>query len=141
MEEDSKFTVSALNWLYEMEALESPVLMTNLQENIYLAHPGIKNVEILIFEEYKQILIYLEINFISKLLRKNNLISDLVGDIIKNLLPSFKYRVVFDKEILTQALKKAKEVYGGQNEDISPTNDIHDKPTSNPINTSADSSS
>lgn len=132
MEDDNnKVKVSALSWLYEMEVLQSPVIMTNLKENILLAHENIKDSEILIFQEHKQILIYLEIDWKAKLFKKHKEISSKVEDIITTLLPSFKNRVVFDKNILTLALKKAKEIYGGSNEDIGLSNDVIDT-TTNP---------
>lgn len=120
MEIDAKQQInsSALKWLYEMEALQSPVLRQNLYENVFVAHRGIHDCKIFITPPQtgqKGILIWLKLGFWTKLVHKDEVYA-LVEQIVNTLLPSFRVRVVADESLLKLAEKRADEIYGGKSE-------------------------
>ncbi len=115
MGNDEQLKVSALAWLYEMEAINSPVLQANLQENILLISPKIKNCEVLIMKEVSSIMVYIEVNWINNYFYGEKIKSE-VTQVIKRLLPSFRSRVVTDRKILNLTIKKLVEFYGVPNE-------------------------
>lgn len=114
LQDDNKLKTSALSWLYEMEYLDSPTVQQNLQENILLSDKSIKNCEILILRDFKDIMIYIELGIFAKILRGPQIIQN-IETIVKRLLPSFRIRVVLDKQILNLTIKKLEEQYENLN--------------------------
>ena len=117
MEMDTKQQInsSALKWLFEMEALDSPVLLQNLYENVFLSHQGIKDCKIFITPPQtgqKGILVWLKLKFWTRVFHKEEAYS-VAEQVIKTLLPSFRVRIVDDEKLLYLAVEKLKEVYGG----------------------------
>lgn len=115
MHDAGKTQSAALKWLYEMEALQSPVLRQNLYENVFMAHLGIKDCKLFITPpstNQKGVLIWLKLKFWSKLFKKEEAYQA-VTQVVNNLLPSYRVRVVDDEKILELAEKRMKEMYGG----------------------------
>ena len=119
---------SALKWLYEMEALDSPILLQNLYENVFLADKRIKDCKIFITPpqtQQKGILVWLKLGFWAKTFHKDQIYL-IVEQVIETLLPSYRVRIVDNENILFLAVKRLKELYG----DTHATNNNNDnKPT------------
>ena len=113
--DDNKLKTGALSWLYEMEMLSTPTLQNNLQENILLSNPSIQSCQILIIEDFKDILVFTKLGWFARKFKQKS-ISSSVESVVKRILPTFRVRVVADKSIFDLALKKVKDYYGGLNE-------------------------
>jgi hypothetical protein len=110
-----KLNTAALKWLYELELVQSPTLVQNLYENIFLCHPGIKNCELLITNPAhpnKGVLVYLEFTLWTKLFKKTEALFA-VEQTIRALLPSYRFRLVEDYNILQMAKKLNQEISNG----------------------------
>lgn len=132
MHDTGKTQSAALKWLYEMEALDSPVLRQNLYENVYMAHLGIKDCKLFITPSstnQKGVLIWLGLKFWSKIFKKEEVYLA-VTQVVNNLLPSYRVRIVADEKILELAEQKMREVYGGSSETTKPTDSSNDVDTS-----------
>ena len=119
-------TADALKWLFEMEAVDSPVLRANLYENVYLADRGIVDCAVWItptFTYQKGILIWVKLGWKAKMFNKDTSFAR-IKEVVNNLLPSYDIRIVEDMNILELAQKKIEEVYGGMNE--TDTNNVTD---------------
>lgn len=115
MNDTGKTQSGALRWLYEMEALQSPVLRQNLYENVYMAHLSIKDCKIFITPPVtgqKGILIWIKLGLWATWFKKDE-IYQAVTLVVNNLLPSFRVRIVDDEKILELADQRMREVYGG----------------------------
>lgn len=119
-----KYQREGLRWLQEMQLVSSPQLINNLKLNLFAISRHIRDCEMLISNEHKAILIWLELGWFGRKFYRESIISE-SEDIIQQMLPSFKLRVVTDKAILDLAVKRVKEMLGGSNEDLntSSTND------------------
>lgn len=121
-------TAAALKWLYEMEAIDSPVLRANLYENIFLADRGIVDCAAWItptFTYQKGVLIWVKLGWRTKWFGKEIALSRIKG-VVKGLLPSYEIRIVEDRNILEMAQKKVEEVYGEKVYEKSDTDNISD---------------
>ena len=136
-------TSAALKWLYEMEAIDSPVLRANLYENIFLSDPGIIDCAAWLtptFTYQKGVLVWIKLNRRTKWFRKEEAYSR-VKEVIKGLLPSYDVRIVEDRNILDMAQKRVEEIYGGKhNETINESNktDCTDTSSQGDISPSSD---
>ncbi len=111
---DNDFTTSALSWLYDMEILSSPTVLTNLRENILLSHKRIKNCEILIIEDRQDLMVFIEVTRLGLFFKKEKDIEYSVQQILNKMLPNFRKRIVFDKEVFDKAITSVKKHYGGR---------------------------
>ena len=98
----------ALSWLLEMELVNQPYVLNSIILNLVSGLKGIKNVELVIDEKQKKILIYLELTWFSNHFKWKE-IEAKTKRLIEQALPSFKHRVIFDREILEKALKVVKD--------------------------------
>jgi len=106
--------VESIKWLYDMEMIDHPQLINHLKLNIYTLTKNIKNVELLFLQEQKSMVIYYELGFFDRILggyKDNNLI---ITDLIGQLLPNFRLRIVNDKKLFDLILKTAKEAIHGK---------------------------
>jgi len=110
-----KTQAAGLKWLYEMELLNSPQLINNLKLNILTQDSTIKDVELLIDQNSKAILIYIKLSWWGKVFRKDRIFVS-IEDLITQLLPTYRKRVIHERWIFDLAIKKAKQVIGGYNE-------------------------
>lgn len=116
MNDDQRLQSAALTWLYEMEMLSSSAIQKNLKENILLIDPSIKDCEFLIFEERKDILVYLQVGFFAKFFRKELKLIRFTEEVIGRLLPSYRQRIITDRAVFDLALLKVRRYYGGLND-------------------------
>lgn len=121
-QDDSKFVPAGLKWLAEMESLNSPALLNILYGNIY-SFPYVKDAEILIDRHNHKMLIWIEFSWtIRKILtnRKKSTIISLL-DQLQELLPSFTFRVIEDKDLFDLAVRRMKEnLFGEKNQEPDP---------------------
>lgn len=104
---DNDYSKITLNWLYELEYVDSPALLNNLYENIFLTNKNIQDIEIVINKENRTILVFLKLTWYSKLVWRAE-IHDRVISVLNKLLPEYRYRVTEDLKLLNLALEKAR---------------------------------
>ncbi len=135
--ERQKFQVSGLKWLQEMEFINHPQMINTIKLNVLMQSERIKDVEFLIYRENRSILVCLHLTWIGRTFFKKSIVRD-VGDIVSQLIPSFKYRVIDDRRILELAITKVKNAITGgtQSENASIPNDKLDVVVSSSENSS-----
>lgn len=94
----------ALSWLLEMELVSSPYVLNSIILNMMTALKGVRDVELVIDEKQKKILIYLELNWYHARFKAAQVEAQ-AGELIQQILPSFKRRIIFNREILEKSLK------------------------------------
>ena len=127
----NQFVPAGLKWLYEMEAVNSPVLLNNLYGNIF-SFPNVNDAEILIDKNNRKMLILIHFNWLSRKIFKNRKKQAIISilDQLQELLPSFTFRVIEDKDLFDLAVKRMTEhLNGGQNVKTNQSN--NDDPNSN----------
>jgi hypothetical protein len=121
----NQFVPAGLKWLYEMEAVNSPVLLNNLYGNIY-SFPNVADAEILLDRYNKKMLVYVKFTwFVRKYWHsRKKLVTISILDQLQELLPSFEFRIIEDKALFDLAVQRMKEsVLGGNNENDNKPND------------------
>ncbi len=93
----------ALSWLLEMELVNSPYVLNSLILNMFRTIKGIKDVEFVIDERQKKLLIYLKLSWFYQRF-KSKQVQESVNDMVEQILPAFKRRVVFDRAILEKSI-------------------------------------
>lgn len=132
----NQFVPAGIKWLYEMEAVNSPVLLNNLYGNIF-SYPNVKDAEILIDKHNRKMLIYIEFNWLSRKIfksrRKETTVSIL--DQLQELLPSFTFRIIEDRGLFELALARMTEqLTGGKDVKANESTDVVEpNPTAEPI--------
>lgn len=121
--EKAGFVTGALNWMYENEIFETPVL-NNLYGNIYSISKQIRDVELLIDKNTRKMMVYIKLGILGRLFE--NKIKKVIVSGILEVLPKFKVRVVTDKNLFNKALVIVKSNIGGTNEDSNSNNDSSD---------------
>lgn len=116
----SKFQYEGLKWLYEMQLLDNPQLINNLKMNILLVSTSIRDVELLVYREKKQMLIYINLTWYGRKFKKDQIFIE-VEEVVSQLLPSFKFRVTDDFNILTLAIERVKQALTGRKNETSIT--------------------
>lgn len=109
----SKFQYEGLKWLYEMQLLDNPQLINNLKMNILLISTSIRDVELLVYREKKQMLIYIDLTWYGRKFKKDQIFIE-VEEVVSQLLPSFKFRVTNDFNILALAIERVKQALTGR---------------------------
>lgn len=121
----NQFVPAGLKWLYEMEAVNSPVLLNNLYGNIY-SFPNVADAEILLDRYNKKMLVYVKFTwFVRNYWKsKKKLVTISILDQLQELLPSFEFRIIEDKALFDLAVLRMKEsLLGGNNENDNKPND------------------
>jgi hypothetical protein len=103
--EKLKYQHEGLKWLYEMELVTDPQLINNLKINVFSISNGIKEAEFIVSEHQKAILAWIDLGWFHKKFKGEQIKLD-VYERLKQLLPSFKFRVVTDREIFDMSLNK-----------------------------------
>ena len=116
-----KFQLESLNWLREMNLINHPQFINQIKLNIYTISKTIKNVELLVIQDQQSMLVYIELDWFSRRFRKKSIISS-VELRLKELMPSYRFRVIDDRSIFELALKKAKQIIKGHVNDSSKNN-------------------
>lgn len=106
-EEKLGLQANGLKWLYDMQLVEDPQLINNLKLNILVTSRYIREVEILSSQAHKSMLVYLEVGSIARFFFKKRIQAEAL-DRLQQLLPSFRFRVIFDRQILDLAVEKVK---------------------------------
>jgi len=112
----SKFQYEGMKWIMELQLLNQPQAINTLKFNILMVSNRIKEVELLIYRENQTMLILLDLTWIGRKFQKKQIFSD-VQDIMQQLLPSFRFRVTDDPNIMKLAVERVqKALTGGNNE-------------------------
>lgn len=98
----------ALGWLLELEVVNDPNVSNSLILNIYKVSNRIFDVELLIDNINKKVLIYLKLDYWGKIFKLENHVAKKVDGMILEVLPSFKTRVIYDKKLFEKAQEIAK---------------------------------
>lgn len=94
----------ALGWLLEMELVATPYVLNSIILNIFASIKGIKNAEFVIDERQRKLLVYLKLNWFHERFRAKS-VEEQVMEMLDQILPSFRKRIVFKREILEKALE------------------------------------
>lgn len=117
--EKSKFQYEGMKWIMELQLLNQPQAINTIKFNILMASPRIKEVELLIYRENQTMLVLLDLTWFGRKFQKKQIFSD-VQDALSQLLPSFRFRVTDDPNIMTLAVERVqKALTGGLNENTS----------------------
>ena len=108
MNDKEKFQYSALNWLREMNLVNSPQFINQIKFTIYTTSRWIKNSELLILQNHKSMLVLIELGWFSSKFFKNRILEETHAKLLE-LLPNYSFRVVADKAIFNMALERAKK--------------------------------
>lgn len=121
--DSSKFQYEGMKWLLELELLNHPQAINTIKFNILMTSNRIKEVEILTMRENKTMLVLLDLTWIGRKFFKTRIFSE-VEEILTQLLPSFRFRVIDDPEIMKLAVERVtKALTGGKNENaLNPSN-------------------
>jgi len=94
-----------IKWMYQMELIEDPELISNLKLNILMVSRSIQDVELLSIHNFgrKEMLVWLDVNWWGSTFLTKRLEENVLG-VVSKLLPSFKLRVTLDRSILDKAL-------------------------------------
>lgn len=111
-----KFQLEGLKWLFEHQLLDHPQLINHLKMNILMVSPSIKDAELLIARDQRQILVYVDLTWFGRTFKKRPIFQE-TEDILSQMLPSFRFRVTNDRNIFSLSLERVKKALtGGSNE-------------------------
>lgn len=105
--DNAKYQYAGLQWIREMELLDNKQLINILKMNILLVSNRVKEVELLISSENKQMLVYLDLSWLGRKFFRKSIFAD-TEDVLTQLLPSFKFRVIDDPKLFATALERVK---------------------------------
>jgi hypothetical protein len=95
---------AAIQWLFEMELAGNPALLNSIVMNIIASTKGIKDLQIVVDERGKKILIYWEpTKYYGKFFKDK--IAAQIAEMIDQVLPNFQKRVTSDRNLLDRAVK------------------------------------
>lgn len=103
---DQNPQANALKWLLEMEMMADPNIFNSIVLNIFRVSKYIKDVQFITDNPRKKLLIYIEIDvgwFFKK--SRTEKLKQALEELLGEILPSYKKRIVFDEHIFTAALK------------------------------------
>lgn len=116
--DNTKYQYAGMKWLVELELVNHPQVINTIRFNILMVSNRIKEVEILMFRENKSMLVQLNLTWIGRRFFGRRILTE-VQDILTQLLPSFKIRVIQDPKIMELAIAKVKKALtGGTNENV-----------------------
>ena len=102
--EDKDFVKASSRWLLEMNLLNNDYVKAALLTNIYVLSSSIKDVELLVDQHNKRMLIYIEFSFFGRLFQNKSKLSSNVEMLIKDALPNYELRVIYDKVLFEKAI-------------------------------------
>jgi len=112
--EREQFLNASTAWLLEMEYLDSPQLKNAIYLNILNSSRRVTNAELLVDKNSKGMLIYLELTWIGRIFGYKKEIAENIIVMLSEVLPSFRFRVIYSKAIWELAVQKAKEIAEGK---------------------------
>jgi hypothetical protein len=95
---------AALSWLLEMEVVANPMVLDTLIMNIGASVKGIQDLQFVIDEKNKKILVYVEPTKYYGRFFKRQILTQ-VTEMISQILPSFEKRVTLNRDLLDRAIK------------------------------------
>lgn len=136
--ERQKFQYEGMKWLMEMELLDDPQAINTIKLNILALSRNIKEVELLIYRDQKSMLVLLDLSWIGRKFFKKRIFGE-VYDILQQLLPTFRFRVVDDPKIMELSIARVKQALtGGTYENSSnPSNSSSINPNEQTVEPSA----
>ena len=105
---DSQIAPSIVKWFLELGIIDDQV-KNHLVLNAYDVHKSIKDVQLILDQERKKLLVYVEISFWSGLFKKDEILND-VHLRIGEMLPSYGIRVTNELKIFKKALNLIKSI-------------------------------
>lgn len=112
----NKYQFEGLKWLHELELLNNPQVINTLKFNILATSNRIKEVELLIYRENKTMLVLVELTWFGRKFYKRQIFTD-VQEALSSLLPTFRFRVTDEPQIMEMAVARVKKALtGGKNE-------------------------
>lgn len=112
MDERQKYQMNGLKWLYELEVVNHPQVINNLKLNILITSKHIKEVELLMYREKKSVLVLLHLGWFGRKFSKKRIFEE-VYESLQQLLPSFKFRVTDDPNIMKLAVDRVTYALSG----------------------------
>lgn len=85
--EKQKYQREAIQWLFDNEMVEDPQLINQLKLNIFRVSTTIRECEFLFFQPRRQLLIYLEMNWLGNLLSQKGLKQAIQSKLMRKVLP------------------------------------------------------
>lgn len=110
--DNTKYQYEGMKWLMELELLNQPQAINTIKLNIMMASSRIKEVELLIYRENKSMLVLLDLTWMGRKFFKKRIYGE-VEDVLSQLLPTFRFRVTDDTEIMKLAIAKVKQALSG----------------------------
>lgn len=104
IDETSQARSEGLRWLAEMEMINDPAFLNAIILNIYKVHPFIKDAELINDAMNKKMLIWLKLEGWFLRDPKKERIANDVKDMLTEVLPSYKIKVIADKPTFDKAL-------------------------------------
>lgn len=98
----------AMSWLVEMEVVSNPNVLNAMVMNIAGAVKGVKDIQFVIDNQRKKLLIFVELKKWDEFFHKKRICEQL-GEMFEQIFPSFEKRVTFDRVLLDRAIKIIKE--------------------------------
>lgn len=114
MSDITSTVVEGTKWLLENELITSPYIANILIKNIQDTSLAIKDIRILSDSYNKKMLIYLKLNLWGRLFLQKK-IQNNVQLKLKQGLPSFNFRVIYDNSIYEKALKISQKLLEQRN--------------------------
>lgn len=106
----SSFVAYSIKWLYDMEAVDNPVVIQDLYLRIYGEDPRIQDVDLLMDKYGKKMLIYIRLSLLGRMFKSVERKSVIgVLDRVQKVLPRFSFRVITDRKLFDLALERIKQ--------------------------------
>jgi hypothetical protein len=104
-----------LAWLLEMQLVNNPEVLNAIVLNLHKISWTIKTVELLMDYENFKMLIYVDLNWYGRKFKASK-IEKQVYFMLKQVLPSYGIRVIYDKDLFEKAVSITKKIKGYSNE-------------------------
>lgn len=101
--DQNKTNGEALNWVLEMELVSDPNFINAILLNIFKITPRIKDVEIISDSVNKKMLVWLKLDWWGRKFNQVK-IQETVDSMLNQALPSYKFRVIYNRELFEKAL-------------------------------------
>lgn len=107
----AQFLSQATSWLLEMELISNDYMKNALILNLYKVSDHIKDVQVLADQNDRKMLVFLELSSFGRMFKKRQISQDVL-DMLQAALPSFQFRVIFDKSLFEKAIRLAERKLG-----------------------------
>jgi len=107
-EDPSSYAKAGMQWLYDLNLVKSPAVMSNLLGNILAYDKGILNAEVLTDRFDKKMLVYIELTRWARWFRQKSIERGLI-EALQEILPEWSFRIIFDKKIFEIGLERSQK--------------------------------